>query len=31
VITGAAAGFGLAVATRLASEGARLAIVDRAA
>jgi NAD(P)-dependent dehydrogenase (short-subunit alcohol dehydrogenase family) len=31
VITGAAAGFGLAVATRLASEGARLVLVDRAA
>jgi 3alpha(or 20beta)-hydroxysteroid dehydrogenase len=31
VITGAAAGFGLAVATRLADEGARLVLVDRAA
>lgn len=31
VITGAANGFGLAVATRLASEGARLVLVDRAA
>jgi 3alpha(or 20beta)-hydroxysteroid dehydrogenase len=31
VITGAAAGFGLAVATRLAEEGARLVLVDRAA
>jgi 3alpha(or 20beta)-hydroxysteroid dehydrogenase len=31
VITGAAAGFGLAVATQLASEGARLVLVDRAA
>jgi 3alpha(or 20beta)-hydroxysteroid dehydrogenase len=31
VITGAAAGFGLAVATRLASEGASLVLVDRAA
>jgi NAD(P)-dependent dehydrogenase (short-subunit alcohol dehydrogenase family) len=31
VITGAAAGFGLAVATRLAEEGARLVMVDRAA
>ncbi len=31
VITGAAAGFGLAVAERLASEGARLVMVDRAA
>ena len=31
VITGAAAGFGLAVATRLAEEGARLVMVDWAA
>ena len=31
VITGAAAGFGLAVSTRLAEEGARLVMVDRAA
>lgn len=31
VITGAAAGFGLAVSTRLAEEGARLVLVDRAA
>jgi 3alpha(or 20beta)-hydroxysteroid dehydrogenase len=31
VITGAAAGFGLAVSTRLAQEGARLVLVDRAA
>jgi 3alpha(or 20beta)-hydroxysteroid dehydrogenase len=31
VITGAAAGFGLAVATRLAEEGAQLVLVDRAA
>jgi 3alpha(or 20beta)-hydroxysteroid dehydrogenase len=31
VVTGAAAGFGLAVATRLASEGARVVLVDRAA
>jgi 3alpha(or 20beta)-hydroxysteroid dehydrogenase len=31
VITGAAAGFGLAVATRLAEEGAKLVMVDRAA
>lgn len=31
VITGAAAGFGLAVATRLAAAGARLVLVDRAA
>jgi 3alpha(or 20beta)-hydroxysteroid dehydrogenase len=31
VITGGAAGFGLAVATRLAEEGARLVLVDRAA
>jgi 3alpha(or 20beta)-hydroxysteroid dehydrogenase len=31
VVTGAAAGFGLAVSTRLAEEGARLVLVDRAA
>jgi 3alpha(or 20beta)-hydroxysteroid dehydrogenase len=31
VVTGAAAGFGLAVATRLAAEGARVVMVDRAA
>ena len=31
VITGAAAGFGLAVSTRLAEEGARLVMVDRTA
>jgi len=31
VITGAAAGFGLAVATAMAAEGARLVLVDRAA
>ncbi len=31
VITGAAAGFGLAVATRLAAEGARVVLVDQAA
>jgi len=31
VVTGAAAGFGLAVATRLAAAGARLVLVDRAA
>ena len=31
VVTGAAAGFGLAVATRLAEEGARLVMVDWAA
>ena len=31
VTTGAAAGFGLAVSTRLAEEGARLVMVDRAA
>lgn len=31
VITGAAAGFGLAVATRLAAEGAQVVMVDRAA
>jgi 3alpha(or 20beta)-hydroxysteroid dehydrogenase len=31
VVTGAAAGFGLAVSTRLAEEGARLVMVDRAA
>ena len=29
VITGAANGFGLAVASRLADEGARLVLVDR--
>jgi NAD(P)-dependent dehydrogenase (short-subunit alcohol dehydrogenase family) len=31
VVTGAAAGFGLAVSTRLAEEGARLVMVDRTA
>ncbi|MBX6355230.1 MAG: glucose 1-dehydrogenase [Micromonosporaceae bacterium] len=31
IVTGAAAGFGLAVATRLAREGARVVMVDRAA
>ncbi|HET6503775.1 MAG TPA: glucose 1-dehydrogenase [Amycolatopsis sp.] len=31
VVTGAAAGFGLAVATRLAAEGARVLLVDRSA
>jgi 3alpha(or 20beta)-hydroxysteroid dehydrogenase len=31
VVTGAAAGFGLAVSTRLAEEGAKLVMVDRAA
>ncbi len=31
VVTGAAAGFGLAVSTRLAEEGARVVMVDRAA
>lgn len=31
VVTGAAAGFGLAVSTRLAAEGARVLMVDRAA
>jgi 3alpha(or 20beta)-hydroxysteroid dehydrogenase len=31
VVTGAAAGFGLAVSLRLATEGARLVLVDRAA
>ena len=29
VVTGAANGFGLAVATRLADEGAKLVLVDR--
>ena len=31
IVTGAAAGFGLAVATRLTKEGARVVLVDRAA
>lgn len=31
IVTGAAAGFGLAVATRLTAEGARVVMVDRAA